>query len=104
MLRAFCTCYQFPLFPLAGVCTHVQEDDFCNERCNNKTQQNVEEPLVKLGLSTCLCDHCCAESLSSHHTQASNQTADTQVHQHALLSVATSSPDCCHSTSNYSAA
>src|SRR5947209_4145954 len=100
MLRAFCTLYQY-LYFLFWVSTHVQEDDFGNERCNNKNQQNVEEPLVELGLSTCLCDHGCAESLGCHHTQAPNKTADTQVHQHALFAVARPYPECYESTSNY---
>lgn len=68
---------------------YVEVDDFCQQSHDDEDKQDVEEPFLELATvrSRCLCDDCRTQALGRDYTEASNQTADSQVDHHGLLSI-----------------
>lgn len=71
--------------------THIQIDDFGQQRANDKHQQHIGEPLVELRLAIDLSNDGTSQTLGSNDTQPSDQRANGNVNHHALLP-----PPWCH--------
>ena len=72
--------------------THVQVYNLRNQSCYHKNKENVEEPLVELRRATNLCDNGRAQALRRYNGEAADETADGQIHQHALLAISGPNP------------
>ncbi len=73
--------------------THIEVYDLGDQCSNDKGQQDVNEPILELRVGPPnLCGNGGTKTLRCDDAQATDETADAEIHQHALLAVPRSNP------------
>lgn len=94
--KAFCRGCQWLCADRCGVVrTYIEKDDLRHERGDHEDQQNIREPLVELRIPINLRQDGGAQALGTNDTQATDQAADGEIDEHALLPVSRTYPKGC---------